>query len=293
MTLAGLTDAQLSRYPTPYADGLTSALAALHGVELPNVATGCGSDDLLDSAIRACCDAGSTIAVASPTFSVVPSFASLNEVAVAEVDVQPDGEIRAADLPDFPAARDRVLVEQPLHRLVGDLIANEEVFADEKGGHDEPLVLGHAGLFAEDFEEQLVLAARGHEALQLHRRLLTEVKVDEVLGAAALAAAGLLEVGDVDRRRLGRLAGRPRGGDLLGGGNRDRAGIARAQEFAHRRLQLRVNLLVAAQQARADDRDGQVVAGLPVPALEQHQPFVLGQVVNVVVGRDDLAAELL
>jgi histidinol-phosphate aminotransferase len=92
-TLAGLTDAQVSRYPTPYADALGEALAEHHGLDPVRVVSGCGSDDVLDSAIRACCDAGGTIAIAVPTFSVVPSFAAVNEVAVARVELERDGSI--------------------------------------------------------------------------------------------------------------------------------------------------------------------------------------------------------
>jgi histidinol-phosphate aminotransferase len=97
-TLAALTDGQLSRYPTPYADALTAALAAHHGVDADRVVTGCGSDDVLDSAIRACCDAGSSIGVGVPTFSVIPSFAAVNDVEMRGVELRADGTIRADDL---------------------------------------------------------------------------------------------------------------------------------------------------------------------------------------------------
>jgi histidinol-phosphate aminotransferase len=90
-TLAGLTDAQVSRYPTPYADALCEALADRHGVGVDCVVTGCGSDDVLDSAMRACADAGGTIAVAVPTFSVVPAFATVNELRLVAVPLHRDG----------------------------------------------------------------------------------------------------------------------------------------------------------------------------------------------------------
>jgi histidinol-phosphate aminotransferase len=97
-TLAGLTDAQLSRYPTPYADALCEALAEYHGVDPARVVTGCGSDDVLDSAIRACCDAGATMGTAVPTFSVVPAFAEVNEVGIAAVERRRDGGVDAEQL---------------------------------------------------------------------------------------------------------------------------------------------------------------------------------------------------
>jgi histidinol-phosphate aminotransferase len=97
-SLAMLSDAQLSRYPTPYADALTTALARHHAVGADRVVTGCGSDDVLDSAIRACCDAGAAIGVAVPTFSVIPSFAAVNDVELRGVELARDGTIRADDL---------------------------------------------------------------------------------------------------------------------------------------------------------------------------------------------------
>jgi histidinol-phosphate aminotransferase len=97
-TLATLSDAQLSRYPTPYADALTAALASHHATSPERVVTGCGSDDVLDSAIRACCDAGGSIGVAVPTFSVIPSFAAVNDVELRGVELRRDGTVRANDL---------------------------------------------------------------------------------------------------------------------------------------------------------------------------------------------------
>jgi histidinol-phosphate aminotransferase len=97
-TLAALSDGQLSRYPTPYADELTAALAAHHGLGADRVVTGCGSDDVLDSAIRACTDAGTAIGVAVPSFSVIPSFAAVNDVEFRAVELRRDGTIRADDL---------------------------------------------------------------------------------------------------------------------------------------------------------------------------------------------------
>jgi histidinol-phosphate aminotransferase len=97
-TLAALSDAQLSRYPTPYADSLCAALATHHGVDQDHVVTGCGSDDVLDSAMRACADAGTSIGVCEPTFSVIPTFAALNELEVRSVDLRRDGSVRAQDL---------------------------------------------------------------------------------------------------------------------------------------------------------------------------------------------------
>ncbi len=69
----------LARYPDLYADELRAAAAARLGVPEACIATGCGSDDVLDSTYRAC--AGSPenlVAVATPTFSMALPLAQMN-----------------------------------------------------------------------------------------------------------------------------------------------------------------------------------------------------------------------
>ena len=72
------TDEDLTRYPAVYADALRSAVAERYGVPVENVTTGCGSDDLLDSAFRAAGEPGESISYATPTFSMVEIFARMN-----------------------------------------------------------------------------------------------------------------------------------------------------------------------------------------------------------------------
>jgi len=69
----------LARYPDLYADELRAAAAERLGVSEACVATGCGSDDVLDSAFRAAGGSGSdVVAMASPTFSMVAPLARMN-----------------------------------------------------------------------------------------------------------------------------------------------------------------------------------------------------------------------
>ncbi|NJD19811.1 MAG: aminotransferase class I/II-fold pyridoxal phosphate-dependent enzyme [Gemmatimonadetes bacterium] len=69
----------LARYPDIYADGLRATAAARLGIPEACVATGCGSDDVLDSTFRACGGAPSDfVAMAAPTFSMVGPFAQMN-----------------------------------------------------------------------------------------------------------------------------------------------------------------------------------------------------------------------
>lgn len=73
-----LPDAMISRYPTVFGKALKEALAERHNVTPENIATGCGSDDLIDSAIRAFSEPGDSFAFPWPTFGVVSTFAKMN-----------------------------------------------------------------------------------------------------------------------------------------------------------------------------------------------------------------------
>jgi histidinol-phosphate aminotransferase len=71
----------VSRYPSLYSQELGDAvrqylgLAAVDGV---GVVAGCGSDDVLDAALRAFGGAGDEIVYTAPTFSMIPIFGRLN-----------------------------------------------------------------------------------------------------------------------------------------------------------------------------------------------------------------------
>jgi histidinol dehydrogenase len=90
--LERFASAAVTRYPTPYATDLRGALAHLAGVDAACVTTGCGSDDLIDAALRAFIEPGSGARVAFPvpTFGILPAFAGANGAAVAPVPLLPD-----------------------------------------------------------------------------------------------------------------------------------------------------------------------------------------------------------
>ena len=68
----------LTRYPYPYADDLKDAIHQRYGVPLDGITTGCGSDDVLDSAFRAAGPEGGTVRFAGPTFSMIEPLALMN-----------------------------------------------------------------------------------------------------------------------------------------------------------------------------------------------------------------------
>ncbi len=82
---ASATSDDLARYPSHYGEGLKAALASRLGVGAEEIVTGCGSDDVLDSAIRAFAGPGDRLAFPTPTFAMLPFFASMNGLVAQAV----------------------------------------------------------------------------------------------------------------------------------------------------------------------------------------------------------------
>jgi histidinol dehydrogenase len=126
-------------YPSLYGAELKDAAARYFGVAEDNIATGCGSDDLIDATVRAFGTPGDTLAYARPTFSIIASFARANGVVPQPVDLAPDFALDVDALaatsaqltyvcrPNNPTgnAFDRRAVESLARRAKGLLIVDE------------------------------------------------------------------------------------------------------------------------------------------------------------------------
>ncbi|HEX6309582.1 MAG TPA: histidinol dehydrogenase [Longimicrobiales bacterium] len=142
-TIVRIGDERITRYPSVYAGELRDALARLHGVGPENIATGCGSDDVIDSALRAFCESGDVVAHPEPTFGMIPVFARMNTLRTTAVPLREDfgldadGLIRARARityvcrPNNPtgtqfdrAATERVCTE------AGGIVLIDEAYAD-------------------------------------------------------------------------------------------------------------------------------------------------------------------
>lgn len=95
--------AHITRYPTLYAAELKQALAGYVGVTPDMIVTGCGSDDILDSAMRAFGEPGDLVTGPEPSFAMIPIFARMNALAytgcVELPSHQPDIEAMLATKP--------------------------------------------------------------------------------------------------------------------------------------------------------------------------------------------------
>ncbi|MBI1796545.1 MAG: histidinol-phosphate aminotransferase family protein [Candidatus Eisenbacteria bacterium] len=85
----------VTRYPSATADALRAALARMHGTTSDRITTGCGSDGVLDAAVRTLVAPGATLAHPDPTFSMIPELVSRNRLVAAPVPLAGDGDIRA------------------------------------------------------------------------------------------------------------------------------------------------------------------------------------------------------
>jgi histidinol-phosphate aminotransferase len=86
-------DARPSVYPRSDPVELREALARYAGVSAAQVITGCGSDDVIDGALRAFAAPGEAVAYSAPSFSMLVTFARVNGLQPAPVPFRRDGDI--------------------------------------------------------------------------------------------------------------------------------------------------------------------------------------------------------
>ena len=96
----------ITRYPSLYGGELKEALGAWLGVPPDMLVTGCGSDDVLDSALRAFGDPGDVVASPVPTFAMVPILSRMNDLAHVGVT---ECEDHAIDVEGLLATRAKIL----------------------------------------------------------------------------------------------------------------------------------------------------------------------------------------
>ena len=128
-----------TRYPNLYAASLKDALGRYLGVAAERIVTGCGSDDILDSAIRAFAEPGDVVACPDPSFAMIPIFARMNGLTPVTVpltssyDIDPDAMLSTGARimylcsPNNPtgAPLSRSAIERVVERATGIVIVDE------------------------------------------------------------------------------------------------------------------------------------------------------------------------
>ena len=144
--IAGGVVQRVNRYPSLYSTPLRDAVLGYLGLSGANgigLVTGCGSDDVLDAAIRAFGEPGDEVAFAAPTFVMIPIFTRLNGLIPAAVPMGPHYEVDPQRLVDRRAkitylctpnnptstAMTREAVEYVIDHAVG-LVVLDEAYAE-------------------------------------------------------------------------------------------------------------------------------------------------------------------
>lgn len=153
--------ALLTRYPDLYADEVRAAAAARLGVPEACIATGCGSDDVLDSAYRAASGGDDLVSLAAPTFSMAVPFGRMNGMrtrTVAWADALDDpGRLLEGNpslvyvcRPNNPTGHvaPTAWVEELLRQAgeAGPLVILDEAYVDFGGDTFAPFATGHPRL---------------------------------------------------------------------------------------------------------------------------------------------------
>ncbi|MBY0490302.1 MAG: histidinol-phosphate aminotransferase family protein [Gemmatimonadaceae bacterium] len=116
--------ARITRYPSLYAAELKEALATFVGTTPDRLVTGCGSDDILDSAMRAFGEPGSVVASPEPSFAMIPIFAQMNGLRYVGVTERADQQ---PDLDALLAANPRILYLCSPNNPTGALVARDTI----------------------------------------------------------------------------------------------------------------------------------------------------------------------
>lgn len=103
--LTEMDAAAITRYPPVYTAELKAALADYARVRPEEIVTGCGSDDILDSTIRAFAEPGDRLAYPDPTFGMLPLFARMNDLVAVPI---PAPNPYSLDVDALLAARARI-----------------------------------------------------------------------------------------------------------------------------------------------------------------------------------------
>ena len=88
-------DQELNRYPMPYQEELRAKIAEFRGVKAENVFVGVGSDEAIDLLYRIFCEPGKDrVLITPPTYGMYKVSANINDVAVDEVLLTADFQLR-------------------------------------------------------------------------------------------------------------------------------------------------------------------------------------------------------
>lgn len=186
--LAAAGAAALTRYPSLYAPDLALALAERVGVAADMVVTGCGSDDVLDSAIRAFTEPGDRVAIPDPSFAMIPIFARMNGLEPVLVPLRGG---TALDADAMLATGARVIYLCSPNNPTGNLLDADEVARVVRGAPGVVILdEAYADFAGSDARELLASSDRLLICRTMSKAYgLAGLRVGYALGAPELVAA--------------------------------------------------------------------------------------------------------
>lgn len=119
--------AAVTRYPSLYAAELKGALAEYVGVSPDMIVTGCGSDDILDSAFRAFGNPGDLVASPDPSFAMIPIFAQMNTLRWQGITELPGAPMPQPDIDALLATRARITYLCSPNNPTGALVTRDRI----------------------------------------------------------------------------------------------------------------------------------------------------------------------
>ncbi len=186
--LAETAPASLARYPSHYADELKGAVAEHFGVLPSQVVTGCGSDDVIDCALRAFANPGDRLVYPDPTFAMIPYFARTNGLTPVAVPLRGSAQAWDADLDAMLAQRPKILYLCSPNNPTGTLVSRESI---ERALREAPGLVILDEAYADYAGDSLVKRAQDAGRLLVIRTLskafgLAGQRVGIAIGAEAL-----------------------------------------------------------------------------------------------------------
>ena len=122
--LRALAGEKMTRYPTLYCDELRERLASYVGATTESLITGCGSDQVLDCAMRAFADPGDRVAHMDPSFLIIPTFARLSGLEPVGVPLTRNMDLDAERMLDTGA---RIIYLCSPNNPTGTMISREAI----------------------------------------------------------------------------------------------------------------------------------------------------------------------
>lgn len=187
-----LQELDLNQYPTRDADDLILAIEHHAGLPAGTVLCGNGSDEVLDIILKTFTDPGDSLAVVSPSYSLYPFYAALNDLRFVEV---PLSEAWQTDIDALVATGAKVILVASPNNPTGNTVPRADL---------ERLIRDAPGIVIID-EAYIEFAAEGQSVLDLIGQHDNLIVMRTFSKAYALAGA-----------RLGWMAAHPETMALLG-----------------------------------------------------------------------------